>query len=107
VTSHLTEGNALLDEVVLIAADEEIAERFGIDDGFDAHGLRDGSGARAEIGFFEASDLENFQRDDGKKHIYVDVGDDGFRRDGGMSREYLEPRRPFSSAVTRTKRMER
>src|SRR5204863_7542118 len=80
-------GNALLDEIVLIAADEEIAERFGIGDGFDAHGLRDRGGACAEVGFFQAAYFQNFHRDDGEKHIYVDVGDDGFRRDGGVSGE--------------------
>src|SRR5713101_6935738 len=88
-------GHALLDEVVLIAADEEVAKRFGIGDGFDAHGLRDGGGASAEVGFLETADLEDFKRDDGKKHVHVDVSDDGFRRDGGMSREIFGTEQAF------------
>src|SRR5207237_3497419 len=80
-------GNALLDEAVLITADEGVAERLGIGDGLDAHSLSDGGGACAEIGFFDAVDLENLQRNDGKKHVHVDVGDDGFRWDRRMSGE--------------------
>src|SRR5260370_4732047 len=88
-------GNALLDEVVLIAADEEVAERFGISDGLDSHGLRNGGGASAQVGFLEAADLEDFKRDDGKKHVHVDVSDDGFRRDSGMSREIFGTEQAF------------
>src|SRR5580704_5136558 len=82
-------GNSLLDKTVLIAADKRVAERLGVGDWFDAHGLGDRSGARAEVRFFEALDLENFQWDDRKKHVHVYIGDDGFRRDGGMCREIL------------------
>ncbi len=45
----LDRGNAVPDEVVLIAADERVAKRLGIGDGFDAHGLRYGRGPRAEV----------------------------------------------------------
>ena len=79
----------MADEVVLVAADERVAERFGI--GLHAHAedLRGVAGAIAEIGFGDALDLEHFQGNDGQKHIDVDVRDHGVGRHGGMSREVL------------------
>src|SRR6267143_1944422 len=57
-------GNTLLDETVLIAADEGVAERLGIGDGLQAHGVCEGRGMHAEIGFLDAFNLEDFQGDD-------------------------------------------
>src|SRR5580693_860944 len=88
-------GNSFLDKAVLIAADKRVAQRLGIGDWFDAHGLGDRSGVRAEVRFFDALDLENSQRNDGKKHVHVYIGDDGFRRDGGMRREILRAEKAF------------
>jgi hypothetical protein len=42
-------GNSFLDKALLIAADKRVAQRLGIGDRFDAHGLGDRSGARAEV----------------------------------------------------------
>jgi hypothetical protein len=92
---HLDGRHALLDEAVLIASDESIAKRLRIGDGLDAHGLRDGCGARAEIGLLDTFDLEDFQRDDGEKHVHVDVRDDGLCRDRGMRREIFRAEQTF------------
>ena len=88
-------GNAFFDEAVLIAADESIAKWLRIGDGLDAQGLRNARGARAEVGFFDAFDLEKLERDDGKKHVHIHVRDDGFWRDGGMSREIFGAEQAF------------
>jgi len=35
-------------------------------------------GSVAQVGFFEAFHFEKFERNNGEKHVYVDVRDDGF-----------------------------
>ena len=79
---HFDGGNAFDDEAVLVAANEAIAKRFLIGNGSDAEGGGDRSGAITEVGFFEAFYFEKFERNDGEKHVDVDVGDDGFDGDG-------------------------
>ncbi len=81
---HFDGGNAFDDEAILVAANEAIAERLLIGDGFDAERSGDGCGAIAEVGFFEAFYLEKFERNDGEKHVHVDVGDHRFCGNGGM-----------------------
>src|SRR5215472_3615660 len=49
-------GNTFLDEAVLVAANEAVAQRLGVGDGLDAHGLGDGRGTSAEVRFIDALD---------------------------------------------------
>ena len=84
---HFDGRNAFLDEAVLIAANEAVAQRLGIGDGLHAHGLRDGHRAWAKVRFVDALNRQDFQRHDGEKHVHVDVGNDGLQRNGGMRGE--------------------
>jgi len=92
---HLDGGNAFDDEAVLVAANEAIAKRLLIGDGFDAERSGDGGGAVTEIGFFEAFHFEKFERNDGEKHVDVDVGGDGCGGDGRPGGEIARAEETF------------
>src|SRR5438132_5947753 len=77
---HFHGGNAFLDEAVLIASNERVAQRLRIRNGFDTHRLRNRSSARAQVGFFNALNFQDFQGNDRKKHVHIDIRNDGFRR---------------------------
>ena len=79
----------MADEVVLIAADEKIAQRLRVGLNSYAERLCDLARAITQIGVVEAEHGKKLQRHDGQKHVDVDVGDDGLRRDRGMSGEIL------------------
>ena len=66
----------MANEVVLIAADEKIAQRLGIGLDFYSFRLRDLTNAIAKIRVVETQHGEKFQRHDGQKHVDVHVGDD-------------------------------
>ena len=71
---HRQRGDTVADEIVLVAADEQIAHRLGII--LDAHAQRFRCGAHviAERGFVQPVDRKNLQRHNRQKHIRVDVG---------------------------------
>src|SRR5271157_2361995 len=87
--AHDHRGYSVADEVVLVAADEKIAQRLGI--GLNSYALRlsNLAYAIAQIGVVETEHGKQLQGHDGQKHVDVDVGDDGFGRDRGMSGEVL------------------
>src|ERR1019366_986931 len=87
--AHDHRGHTVADEVVLIAADEKIAQRLGVGLNFYAERLRDLAYAITQIGVFESKYGEKLQGHDGQKHVDVDVGDNGFWCDRGMSGEVL------------------
>src|SRR6267378_7012787 len=60
--AHDHRGHAVADEVVLIAADEKIAQRLGIGLNFYAERLRDLAWATTEIGIVEAEYGKQLQR---------------------------------------------
>ena len=82
--AHDHRRNAVADEVVLITANEKIAQRFRIR--LNSYPMRLGNGAHAiaEIGVVKPQYGEKFQGHDRKKHIDIDIGGNGFGRDSRM-----------------------
>ena len=68
----------MANEIVLIAADENVAQRLRVGLHAYVESLRGFAGTVAEIGFGETLHLQNFQRNDRQKHVDVDVGDHDF-----------------------------
>src|SRR6266446_9243281 len=87
--THIYRRYTVVNEVVLIAADEKIAQRLGIGLDFYAERLRDLACAIAQIGIVETEHSKQLQGHDGQKHVDVDVGDNRLWRDRGMSGEVL------------------
>src|SRR5436309_12766546 len=85
----------MADEVVLVAADEEVALRFRISLDLDAPRLRDLSREIAEVGLGESENDQRLERNDREKHVDVDVGDHGLRVDRGILREVLGAEQSF------------
>src|SRR6266851_2191090 len=84
---QLERGNSVANEIVLITANEDVAQRLRVSLNANAKELRGFAGAIAKIGFRESRNFEDFQRDDGQKHVDVDVRDHRLRRHGRMSGE--------------------
>ena len=80
--------NSLLDETVLVAADEAVVFRLLIRLHLHARECGDGANVVAQGGFIETLDFEVFQREKRQIHIHVEVGDEG-TGDGGMRSKVL------------------
>ena len=81
--------NPVADEIVLVAADEGVAQGLRIGLYADTECLGGFAGAIAEIGFREALHLQNLERNNRQEHVDVDVGNHGLGRHGGMRGEVL------------------
>src|ERR1700723_2368573 len=94
--------NTLLNEAVLVAADETIVIRFLV--GLYLYTRLSGNRAHAvaQSGFAEPLDLEGFQRKQRKVHIHINIGDDRAGH-GGMRGEILGAQQSLFFASDRKK----
>ena len=82
-------GDALVDEVDLVGADEAVLVGLLVELDFDVVELADGAGVVAEGGLAETLDLEIAERKERQVHVHVEVGDDVRLRHGGLGGEVL------------------
>jgi len=80
-------GDALSDEVDLIASDEAVFIGLFVELHFDVVELRDGTSVVAEGGLAQALNFEIVEREEGKEHVHVEVGYDVRFIDGGFGGE--------------------
>src|SRR3989449_10543017 len=77
----------MANEIVLIAANEHVAQWLWVRLYAHAEGLGDFACPVAEVGFGQSLHPENLQGNDGQEHVNIDVGNHGPWIDSGVSGE--------------------